>query len=364
MSALREINELHRGSVSLHAPGTSFIRAATILARCKGNKMEAIPVAEEIWGERSAPVAVLKAAIAPATTTDPAWLGVLADNRVAAAEFVSVLRPQTVLGKMAGYRSVPMQTKVQRMTSGSSVSWVGEFKPIPVSTIALDTIELDNYKIAGIVCATADLIRLSSPAADALIRADLIAAVAAWQDSAMLNPAAAAVAGVSPASITNGALQIASTGTALSNVTADLALMFAELTSNNIPLAAPYFLMPAAIATKLSLMNTGGAGFLNVGARGGDLCGVPVIVSNSVQPTNIILLDAAELLVADSDEIDLLDSQEASVQMDSAPDNPATASTVMVSLYQRNLVAFRVTRGINWLMRRPHGIVTLTGVAY
>ena len=358
MSVLREINE--RGSVSLLPRGTNFTRAATILARCKGNKMEAIPVAEATWGERSAPVAVLKAAVAPGTTTDPAWAGVLADNRVAAAEFVSVLRPQTVLGRMSGYRSVPMQTKVQRMTSGSSVSWVGEFKPIPVSTIALDTIELDNFKIAGIVCATADLIRLSSPAADALIRADLIAAVAAMQDSAMLDPDAAAVPGVSPASITNGALQIPSSGTALSNLTADLALMFAELTSNNIPLAAPYFLMAPQTAVKISLMNTAGAGF--IGAR--DIAGVPVIVSNSVPASNIILLDAAELIVCDTDEISLLDSQEASVQMDSAPDSPVTAATVLVNLYQRNLVAFRVTRGINWLMRRPHAVVTLTGVAF
>ena len=185
----------------------------------------------------------------------------LPSNRVAAAEFITALRPLTILGRMSGYRRVPMQTKVQRMTAGATVGWVGEVKPTPVTSVTLDTIELDNFKIAGIVCATDDLIKLSSPAADGLVRADLLAAVAEMQDRALLDPAAAAVAGVSPASITNGALQIAATGTALSNLTADLAALFAELTSNGIPLTAPYLLMAPQTAVRLSLMNTAGAGF-------------------------------------------------------------------------------------------------------
>ena len=67
--------------------------------------------------------------------------------------------------------------------------------------------------------------------------------------------------------------------------------------------------------------------------------------------TNIVLLDAAELIVCDTDEIRLLDSQHASIQLNTTPDNPATASTVADELVSANLVAWRVVRPINWTMR-------------
>jgi hypothetical protein len=38
--------------------------------------------------------------------------------------------------------------------------------------------------------------------------------------------------------------------------------------------------------------------------------------------------------------------------------------TVVTSLFQANLVAWRVVRPIKWTMRRPHAVAVLTGVAY
>ncbi|MNV94474.1 hypothetical protein D3C71_1892750 [compost metagenome] len=57
-------------------------------------------------------------------------------------------------------------------------------------------------------------------------------------------------------------------------------------------------------------------------------------------------------------------STEASLQMDNEPDNPSTASTVMVSLWQRNLVGFRAERTINWARRRTSAVSYLTGVSW
>ena len=94
------------------------------------------------------------------------------------------------------------------MTAGATVGWVGEAKPTAVTSVTIDTITIGNYKIAGIVVITRELIELSTPAVDGLVRADLLAAVAAMTDRALLDPAAAAVAGVSPASITNGACRL------------------------------------------------------------------------------------------------------------------------------------------------------------
>ena len=45
-------------------------------------------------------------------------------------------------------------------------------------------------------------------------------------------------------------------------------------------------------------------------------------------------------------------SQEASLQMDSAPASPADATTVYVSLWQTNTVGLRAERFVNWKRRR------------
>ena len=47
------------------------------------------------------------------------------------------------------------------------------------------------------------------------------------------------------------------------------------------------------------------------------------------------------------------------VQLDTAPDSPPTASTVLVSTWQRGLVALKVECWINWAVRSG-AVATLT----
>ena len=47
------------------------------------------------------------------------------------------------------------------------------------------------------------------------------------------------------------------------------------------------------------------------------------------------------------------------VQLDTARDSPPTASTVLVSTWQRGLVALKVERWINWAVRSG-AVATLT----
>ena len=110
---------------------------------------------------------------------------------------------------MSGYRRVPMQTKIPRTTCGSNRG-LGRRGEAGAGDSADDGHHhLDNFKIGGIVVSTLELIKLSSPAADGLVRQDLLARRRrTFVDRALLDPAAAAVAGVSPASITNGACEI------------------------------------------------------------------------------------------------------------------------------------------------------------
>ena len=67
----------------------------------------------------------------------------------------------------------------------------------------------------------------------------------------------------------------------------------------------------------------------------------------------------------DNDGQVMLDaSNQASLQMDNAPTNPPTATTVMVSLWQMNMVGIRAERFINWTKRRAGAVQYITGAAY
>jgi hypothetical protein len=69
-------------------------------------------------------------------------------------------------------------------------------------------------------------------------------------------------------------------------------------------------------------------------------------------------------MLADDGEVLLDASNQASLEMDSAPTSPPTASTVLVSLWQHNMVGLRAERYINWTKRRPGAVQFIDSAAY
>jgi hypothetical protein len=50
--------------------------------------------------------------------------------------------------------------------------------------------------------------------------------------------------------------------------------------------------------------------------------------------------------------------------MESAPDSPPTGATVMLSLWQNDLVALRMERFFGFTLMRSNGAASLSGVNY
>lgn len=355
--------------------GTAFTRFAIALARSKGNLMQAVEVAKG-W-EESTPevVTVLKAAVVAGTTTDPAWAGPLVEYQTMASEFIELLRPQTIIGKIQGLRRVPFNIKMPGQTSGSSVGWVGEGKPKPVSALAFDTTTLRFTKAAGIVVLTDELVRFSNPSAEALVQTDLTASMAQFLDVAFVDPAVAAVADVSPASITNGVTPIVASGTTADALKADVKRLFATFLAANMTPAGAVWIMTPTMALTISMMTNalGQPEFPDIDMNGGVFMGLPVIVSESV-PANpgsgdpltgagqrLILAKASEILLADDGGVTIDVSREASLQMDSAP---TAGATELVSLWQNNMVALRAERFINWKRRRLQAVGYIDSANY
>lgn len=360
-------------------PGIAFARAAKCLALGHLEHRDAIGIAKSLYDGQDSVIAatqrlVTKAAVAAATSTHATWAGPLVGDETSVfADFVDFLRPQTILGRFGqapvpSLRRVPFRVPLIGQTSGGDGYWVGEGQAKPLTKFDFERKTIEPLKVANIAVATMEVIRDSNPAADAIIRDQLAAALRERLDIDFIDPLKAAVAGVSPASILNGVAGIPSSGTDADAVRADIKALFtAFIQANNAPTSG-VFIMSSVTALALSLMQNplGQAEFPGITMNGGVLFGLPVIVSEYV-PTDsggslVALVNASDIYEADEGGIDLSMSTEASLQMDNAPDNPTTASTILVSLWQRNLVGFRAERTINWARRRDSAVAWLNNV--
>ena len=335
-------------------PGIKLARYVIAKLASRFDSCPAHEYAASRWNDSTPEVALaLKAAVAAGTTTDATWALPLVNPDIV-SDFLPLLRAQTILGKIQGLRKVPFNVNVPSQTSGGTINWVGELKPKPVTAMAFAMETLAFNKVAAIVVLSQELVRFSNPSAEALVRDSLVEDIARFLDGQFINPAVAAVTGVNPASITNGA----ATAAATTNPLADIMGLINHFATYNIPIDGLAFIMSPANALALSFRTNldGSPEFPGIGVNGGSYKGLQFITSNTVT-TNVIALQPRYILYADDGGVTIDASTEASLQMDGAPDSPVTATTVYASMFQMNAVALRAERYVTW--KRVGGVNTV-----
>ena len=374
-------------SVKANAPkGSGFTRLAIAMMYGQGDTIRAINRAKEWSHDMPELIPILeagvgnlmdgqKAAVGVGTTTDATWASPLVAYNILASEFIELLRPATIIGRIPGLRMVPFNIQMPATTTGSTVGWVGENAPKPVSSMAFTTVTLRWAKAAGIIVLTQELVRFSNPAAEAVVRADMIAAMVQFLDRQFVDPTVAEVTNVSPASITNSVSAITPTGTNEAALRADIKTLFNTFLTNNVSTTGGVWIMTQQQALALSLMINalGQQSFPTVnGEGGGTFVGYPVVASENVPATGgspadgypIIFAKAPEIMLADDGQTVIDASNQASVQMDTAPDSPPSASSAYVSLWQMNYVGLRAERWINWKKRRSTAVGYIQNAKY
>ncbi|MBB3972517.1 phage major capsid protein [Hansschlegelia beijingensis] len=344
----------------MEAKSQDFVRYAIACAMSGGDSFQIRSICETRWPEARYGAVIQKAAVEAGDTTDATWAKPLAELAPVADAFLAAVRPRTLIGRMAGIRPAPFGVRFPVATSGTSAGWVGEAKPTPVTAMAFGEGTLKPAKVGGIVVTTKELLRSTSPEAEAQIKLDLETAIITFTDAQFVDPTVAAVDDVNPASITNGTTAVAASGTTAAAATADFKALVKKLTDAGIPLASPYFLMSPTAATGLAGLNV--EMFRDVGPLGGSIMGIPVLTSPGVGSV-IALVDATEIILAD-DGIVIDAAEHGSVQMDSAPTDPPTASTVLTSFFQSNLVGIKALRQMRWQKRRAGAAAYISGAAY
>jgi HK97 family phage major capsid protein len=331
------------------------------VAAGKGSLSDTLAYAKR-WDAQTPQVsAYIKAIAGTSVVGSPAWGGELVNPNTMATEFVELLTPQTIIGRVPGFRNVPFNIPIITQTGGSTFTWVGEGASKGVGELAFTRTTIGYHKVAGIVVLTDELVRQSTPAAEEVVRRDMVEQCAKFLDEAFIQVAKTANTGVNPASITNGVTSPAASGTTLSDLQYDLNVALATFDTAGVSTDGLVIVTTPALARGISMLTNplgqAPTGF-NVSPTGGTLLGYPVIVSSSVDAGTIVIFKPSEIFLADDGRVTLDASNQATLDMDGG--SPATAT---FSLWQNNCVGIRAERWITWLKRRATGVVAVIDTA-
>lgn len=355
-------------------PGIGMARHAMALAVSRGNKYEAAEYAKRTWGDQADEIILgiregcqalqTRAAVAPGTTVQATFAAPLVVTNYI-NDFLALLRPLTLIGRIQGLRKVPFNVSMPAQTAGGTYKWVGEGKLKPVTNAQYASVTLAKAKAAGIIVLTEELVRLSTPSAEEAIRDELLKGAQAFLDAQFVDSTVAAVANVNPASITNGVTGTAASAATMAAARTDIAARITAFAALGYPLSELVILMSEsqAFALGLGLNAVGSPLFPGLTVTGGSILGVPVVASQAVG-TQIVIAHTPSILIADENGMEIDISREASVYLDSAPTDPPDATAVLTSLWQANLVGLRVERYITWGKARSTAVDRITGVAY
>lgn len=287
-----------------------------------------------------------KAAVAAGSTTD--WGAALTAPAELTTAFVAYANRQSLIGRIPGVLRVPFNVPVPVITSGATFAWVGEGRPKVPSALATASATIAPAKTAGTIVVSEELLRTGAPGTADVLRTVMAAGLARFLDLAITHPAIAAVAGLSPASWTNGALAVTGTGDASADVAALMAAYLTQYTPT-----APVLLLPMAVAVDLGLH-----GARDVRVDGvGTVAGIPAVVSPAIAVT--VIADVAAIPVADTGDLGVDVVRQATTELASPATEPPSAA-VLVSLWQNNLVGIRAERIISWARAVPAAVAYLT----
>jgi hypothetical protein len=249
-------------------------------------------------------------------------------------------------------RELPFNVPVPRQVDGGSGgSWVQEGGGLPVVSYGFDYLKFKPVRCGSVFVASDELLR--NPQAEAVLLASALAAQGRTESDLFLNPSLAA-SGNAPASITFGVPAVTATG----NIAADLASVVSAITTSG-----------RGLTWLLRLTDLAAIGAA-LGAAAPDLprtlLGVPVVLCPNAPAGQVTLVDGSEVAFA-SAPLDAELSDQTSLEMDSAPTNSMVAGspvgpvpTTMVSMYQTNSVAYKLSRFVNWSVVRDGAVAYMT----
>ena len=351
--------------------GMAFARVVRAMAAARMNKMgqEGTVNILRSWGDDDIAETISAAQTKALAAGDATAGGFLVPTEFS-NEVIELLRAQSVVRRL-GSRTVQMPTgtlKYPKIATGANATYIGENVNIGKSEEAFGQLTLTFKKLAVLTPISNDLLRYSSPSADAIVRDDLVSAMATKEDTSFLRGAGT---DATPKGLLNWAVadqKIAANGTVnLANITNDLGQLVVKLKQADIPMISPGWVMAPRTEQKLATIQTttGAFAFRDEIVRG-TLWGWPVGVTTNVPITldttgagndnesEIYLVDFAQVLIGESQGLLVDSSQEAayhdgsSVQAAFSLDQTVVRAIAEHDLGMRHDKAIAMLTGVTW----------------
>ena len=311
---------------------------------------------------------MVRAAVAAGRVSDAAWAGPLVQLQPLASAFVELLRPLTIFDKLQPrMRRAPFEIRFPRQTAASSVGWLAEGKPAAFSALAFESLTFGYAKLGGMVAVQqrTGQARLARRAGhDHRAPISWPRRPSSTDVSVSESESSAGVPGEAPASITFAGPKITASGTDADAFRADSSALVAAMAAAGAVQfkSPPIWVMSETQKFALDVLDPA---LVKNGQIGGwDVMTSSVVATSASPPVgDIHLVDPSQVTYADAGmEID--GSQEATIELAAPPDSPATASTVMMSLFEYNLAAVKITRYVNWAPRAGCPAGSIVNAAY
>jgi HK97 family phage major capsid protein/HK97 family phage prohead protease len=350
--------------------GQNYTRLVIAKALARLEDTSPIAIAQRRWGQTNPTlVALVKAAVEGGSSVTGEWGAELVQaNTQYTGDFIEFLYSKTVFDRLP-LRQIPANVAIKGQDGAATAYWVGQSKAIPATKADFSTVNLTPLKVAALAVVSNELLRDSSPSAEMLVRDALVNASAQRVDTTFLS-ATAASNGVSPAGILNGVSAIASAGSDIEGVIADVKALYAAfITAKNAE--GLQFVTTPSLAKALSLMQNalGNFAFPSVTAGGGSLLGDPMVTGDNVGAGDLILLKPSDIYRIGDYGIEVSISREATIEQDSEPtgatDVPTgMTGTNMTSMFQEESTAIKVVRPINFAKRRASAVAYVGDADY
>jgi len=229
-----------------------------------------------------------------------------------------------------------------------SASAVSEGAAKPLKRMTLSANDMTPAKATALVVMTNELIEQLTDAGVQALGRELRTAVAVGSDTALLSALTGETAEAMGADSFTGALE---------DIEELLRLLRLGVGSK------PYLIVTPEYSKALAIQAVAN-GVTTLGWNGGEIAGVEVLVSDAQTADKISMVDATGLAVADGG-IELRSSEQATIQMDTAPTQETTTPTQsqQVSMFQTNSRALLGERSFAVKAIRPNAYAHLTGTA-
>lgn len=357
-------------------PGSLIIRIAAAKAISHQDRISIDDAIAKLYGHNPELAEQLKTVVNPAATNVSGWASQLVQQGVTG--FMEALVGVSVYGQLAAKGTgidfgTNGSVSVPGWGSGGNISgsFVAEGAPIPVKRATMIAQTLNRYKMAVISTYTKELGRTSTPQIEGLIRRKMLDDTAQAVDVALLDTLAA-IAGVRPASILNGAPTQASAGADAESVVIDMKFLLTSLTNQNAGRKPTLIMHPLRLLGLSMMTNDLGQFVFQADINSGKLFGADIIASTYVPATVVAMVDAADFATAFgtpefevSDVATIVEANDDGVAPQvTTVGAAATADAPPIrSLFQTWTTGVRMVMPLSWAMMRPTASY-ITGVAW